>query len=70
MKAGKEMSKGIVRIEFKTDNAAFEDYRAMAIADILHVIEIQIAYSYQTEGVIRDVNGNAIGTWTTEGTEE
>ena len=70
MKAGKEMSKGIVRIEFKTDNAAFEDYRAMSIADILHGIAIQIEHDWSTEDVIRDVNGNAIGTWTTNGTEE
>ena len=70
MKAGKEMSKGIVRIEFKTDNAAFEDYRAMGIADILHGIAIQIEHDWGTEDVIRDVNGNAIGTWTTNGTEE
>lgn len=64
------MSNGIVRIEFKTDNAAFEDYRSLHIADILDELADRIMYSYQTEGVIRDVNGNAIGTWTTEGTEE
>ena len=64
------MSRGIVRVAFSTDNAAFEDYRAMAIADILHGIANQIEHHWRTEGVIRDVNGNAIGTWTTEGTEE
>ena len=71
MKAGKDMSKGIVRIEFKTDSAAFEDYRSLYIADILDELADSIMYScYQTEGVIRDVNGNAIGTWTTNGTDE
>lgn len=61
---------GVVRVEFKTDNAAFEDYRAMSIADILHGIAIQIEHHWRTEGVIYDVNGNAIGTWTTKGTSE
>lgn len=63
------MANGIVRIEFKTDNAAFEDYRNFGIATILNGIAYQIRDG-QTEGVIRDVNGNAIGTWTTNGTNE
>ena len=29
------MSNGIVRIEFKTDNAVFAEYRLLTIADIL-----------------------------------
>ena len=32
------MSRGIVRIEFNTDNAAFEDYRNFGIATILNGI--------------------------------
>ena len=64
------MANGIVRIEFRTDNAAFEDYRASYIADILHGIANKIERHIFTEGVIRDVNGNAIGTWTTNGTNE
>ena len=64
------MSNGIVRIEFKTDNAAFDEYRALGIADILNGIANQIEHHWCTEGVIRDVNGNRIGTWTTEGTNE
>lgn len=64
------MTNGIVRIEFKTDNAAFENYRALSIADILYGIAFQIENDWNTEDVIRDVNGNAIGTWTTEGTNE
>ena len=64
------MNNGIVRIEFKTDNAAFDDYRNFGIATILNGIAYQIQDLQQTEGVIRDGNGNAIGTWTTEGTNE
>ena len=64
------MDKGIVRVEFKTDNAYFDDYRLGGIASILNGIAYEIEYHYHTEGVIRDGNGNAIGTWTTEGTNE
>lgn len=64
------MTNGIVRIEFKTDSAAFEDYRNFGIATILNVIAYQIQDLCQTEGVIRDANGVRIGTWTTEGTNE
>lgn len=64
------MSNGIVRIEFHTDNAAFEDYRTLEIADILKDIAEIINNNYETEGVIRDFNGNRIGTWTTNGTNE
>ena len=64
------MDKGIVRIEFKTDNAAFDDYRLEGITDTLHQIVYDIECRMGTEGVIRDVNGNRIGTWTTEGTNE
>ena len=61
---------GIVRVEFKTDNEYFTDYRNFGIATILNGIAYQIQDFQQTEGVIRDVNGNRIGTWTTEGTNE
>ena len=64
------MANGIVRIEFKTDNAAFDNYRSWIIASILSGIAYEIECHYHTEGVIRDVNGNAIGTWTTEGTND
>ena len=64
------MDNGIVRIEFKTDNAVFAEYRLLTIADILKGIAYQIECHWKTEGVVRDVNGNAIGTWTTEGTNE
>lgn len=64
------MSRGIVRIEFKTDNAYFDDYRLDGIASILRGIAYEIECHYRTEGVIRDGNGNATGTWTTEGTNE
>ena len=64
------MSRGIVRIEFRTDNAAFDEYRNFGIATILNGIAYQIQDLQQTEGVIRDVNGNRIGTWTTNGINE
>ena len=64
------MSRGIVRVEFKTDNAAFDNYRSAVIASILSGIAYEIECHFHTEGVIRDGNGNAIGTWTTEGTNE
>ena len=64
------MSRGIVRVAFNTDNAAFEDYRTLEIANILKEIAENIKNNYRTEGVVRDFNGNAIGTWTTEGTNE
>ena len=64
------MSRGIVRIEFGTDNAAFDEYRLLAISDILGEIAYLIEAHWQTEGIILDVNGNRIGTWTTEGTNE
>ena len=64
------MDRGIVRVEFKTDNAAFDDYRTLEIADILKGIAENIENNYRIEGVIRDVNGARIGTWTTEGTNE
>lgn len=64
------MSRGIVRVEFHTDNAYFDEYRLAGIASMLNGIAYEIECYWQTEGVIRDVNGNAIGTWTTEGTNE
>ena len=64
------MANGIVRIEFHTDNASFDDYRTLEIIDILKEITENIENNYLTEGVVRDFNGNAIGTWTTEGTNE
>ena len=64
------MDRGIVRIEFKTDNSAFDDYRTLEIADILKDIAENIENNYRIEGVIRDFNGRPIGTWTTEGTNE
>ena len=64
------MSRGIVRVAFSTDNAAFDNYRSAVIASILDGIAYEIEDKGYTEGVIRDGNGNAIGTWTTEGTNE
>lgn len=52
-----------VRIEFETSNAAFdEDSKAYAIQDILDKIGNDIVYGVK-ESIVRDVNGNKIGSW-------
>lgn len=51
-----------MKIQFKTDNAAFEENRELEVADILK----RIAYRVEegaTEGVIMDSNGNKVGHW-------
>ena len=48
------------RLQFKTDNAAFED--SQEIGDILRSIASKIDNG-QTSGYVRDSNGNNIGEW-------
>lgn len=50
------------RIEFDTDNAAFEDALYEETKRILEDISDQIYYGHR-EGTIRDSNGNRIGSW-------
>lgn len=52
------------RIEFKTDNAAFDDgNRAQEIARILRdEIAFQVRHG-ALGGIVRDINGNRVGQW-------
>ena len=52
-----------MKIEFSTDNAAFEDYgRNYYIAVVLDIIMARIKRG-ETEGSVLDINGNKIGEW-------
>lgn len=52
-----------MKIEFSTDNAAFEEYgKNYQIAVILDIIMARIKRG-EIEGSILDVNGNKIGEW-------
>ncbi|GAA2321631.1 hypothetical protein GCM10010149_88360 [Nonomuraea roseoviolacea subsp. roseoviolacea] len=57
------------KLEFKTSNAAFDDENdgnAQAeIKDILTDLAAKV-YDGYTEGVIKDTNGNRIGSWSFE----
>ena len=56
--------KGVIRmkVQFKTDNAAFEDYKEGEIARILCSIARKIKAG-STSGKVTDINGNAIGEY-------
>lgn len=51
-----------MRIEFTTDNAAFED-KENEIAWILKKLARQIEEEGQKHGAILDSNGNKVGFW-------
>ena len=51
-----------MKIEFKTDNQAFEDYKEGEIARILCKIARAIENG-STSGSVMDINGNRIGKW-------
>jgi hypothetical protein len=51
-----------VKIEFSTDNAAFEDDFGGEVERILCWIAEQVKYD-RTGGNIRDLNGNTVGSW-------
>ena len=51
-----------MKIEFDTNNAAFQDYGADEIARILARISEKVQYGF-VEGKIIDINGNQIGEW-------
>ena len=55
----------ILRIEFSTDNAAFQD-NAFEVASVLEKLAEQLddEPSADDSGTIRDSNGNTIGGWT------
>lgn len=51
-----------MKVEFKTDNAAFEDYKEGEIARILCQIARKIEAG-STEGKVIDLNGNTVGEY-------
>jgi hypothetical protein len=51
------------KLEFKTDNAAFEDDYAVETARILKEIAERIERRRHTGGWAFDVNGNTVGEW-------
>jgi hypothetical protein len=50
-------------LKIKTDNAAFEEDKARAVADILMDVSNAVAEELHSEGLVRDANGNRIGSW-------
>jgi hypothetical protein len=53
----------MVKIEFSTDNEAFQDEsKEYAIIGIIQAIATRI-HDGVTQGVIHDINGNNIGKW-------
>lgn len=54
-----------MKIEFKTGNAAFDEYGDREVRRILEKIADEVE-SGQTKGVIMDINGNKIGRWVLE----
>jgi hypothetical protein len=52
-----------MKIQFKTDNAAFEEDAWAETIRILHDIAEKLR-QHQDNGIIMDVNGNRIGQWT------
>lgn len=53
------------KIEFETDNAAFEDMQTEEVARILREIADKVengSFSFAC-GVVRDYNGNTVGKW-------
>ena len=55
-------------VMFETDSAAFKDgYAGRAeIEAVLRKLATRVWESYDEEGLIRDSNGNTIGSWTYE----
>jgi hypothetical protein len=50
------------KLEFKTDNAAFEGMMREEISNILRDVQRRVNTGY-LEGKIRDSNGNTIGSY-------
>lgn len=59
-------------VTFETDGAAFEDgFEGRAeIEAVLRKLATRVWESDDEEGLIRDSNGNTIGSWTYERNEE
>ena len=54
-----------MKIEFKTENEAFDDFGASEIRRILEKIADDVELG-QIRGVIMDIYGNKIGRWMLE----
>ena len=55
-----------VKIHFETDSAAFDDWNKLGtISDTIKVVAYKIL-NEETSGIIRDINGNTIGTFNIE----
>ena len=52
-----------MKIQFKTGNAAFEEYGMEHQIDVILTRIIQRIKNGETEGKIHDINGNEIGSW-------
>lgn len=51
-----------MKIEFKTSNAAFDEYGDADVARILEEIVHKVRLGYD-HGAIIDINGNKVGFW-------
>ncbi|MFA6282315.1 MAG: hypothetical protein WCY05_07440 [Candidatus Omnitrophota bacterium] len=54
-----------ITIDIKTDNAAFEDSEEMG--RILRIVVTKITTNGDTEGLLRDSNGNTVGKFKVTG---
>ena len=52
-----------MKIQFSTDNAAFEEYGIEYQIEVIFERIIQRIKNGETEGKIQDINGNNIGSW-------
>jgi hypothetical protein len=50
-------------LKIKTDNEAFSEDKARAVADILLDVSNAVAEELRREGRVRDVNGVTVGEW-------
>ena len=60
----------MVRIEFSTENSAFDDEPATEAARIVREIAGKIASGESFDGPIFDSNGNRIGHWSMDERDE
>ncbi len=58
-----EARNGSCRIVFETDNDAFAEAPATEVARILSRVSDDIRLNGAGHGVIKDINGNRIGSW-------
>lgn len=56
----------MIKIQLKTDDAAFQDNWQGELADVMADLTQRLQSAYERgdkKGAIRDSNGNKIGTW-------